>query len=116
MAVITTEGTPDLKPKSTTQASRAGDGKAAQSAEVLNSAMQKTVKTTPEVTVKEVDADKATPAEKAKLSAQRLGDEVDDLEKAVKKLATVVQEKTVAKTKPKVTVSEYEDGDVEWEV
>lgn len=113
MAIITTEGTPDVKPKTTTQASRAGDGKASQPAEVLNSAMQNTVKTTPEIKVKEVDADMATPAEKAKLAAQRLGDEVDNLEKAVKRLASVVQEKTASKTKPKTTVSEYEDGDAE---
>lgn len=112
MAVITTEGTPDVKPKTTTQASRAGDGKAAQSAEVLKSAVRRTNKATSEVMVKDVDADKSTPAEMAKLAAQRLGDEVDGLEKSVKKLAAVVPEKTAAKMKTQLMVSEYEDGDV----
>ena len=116
MTNITTKGTPDVKPKTSTQASRDGDGKAVQSAEVLNSAMRRTNKATLEVIVKEVDADKSTPAEKAKLAAQRWGDEVDDLQKSVKKFAAVVQEKTVAKTKTQIMVSKCEDGDMGWEL
>lgn len=62
------EGTPDEKPKTTTQVHSDKDGKSAPQAEVPMSATQKlTAKTTPKVSVKKIDAGKTTPAEDAKI-------------------------------------------------